>query len=131
MSNGGHAPRGRLKAPTHQGPTPAPVKCHAHSSRTGKPCQRYPIAGATVCRVHGGAARQVKAAAARRLADLVPAAIKYWDWLLGQHDYPHAGLGAANAVWDREHGRPRESVSLEHSGGLHITHELPDDQSVK
>ena len=43
------------------------TKCSAHSSRTGTLCQRYPLAGATVCLAHGGAAPQVQKAARRRL----------------------------------------------------------------
>lgn len=49
----------------------APRRCVAKSSRTGKPCQRPPIAGGTVCRHHGGAAPQVKRKAEERLADLI------------------------------------------------------------
>ena len=54
----------------------------------------------------------MKAAAERRLADLVPKAVAYYDWLLSQKTYPSAGLGAANAVWDRDKGKPRESVDV-------------------
>lgn len=46
-----------------------PVKCAAHSSRTGEPCQKWPIAGATVCRTHGGSAPQVKRKALERLKE--------------------------------------------------------------
>ena len=41
----------------------------AAKNRRGEPCGRAPIKGATVCYVHGGRAPQVKAAAARRLAE--------------------------------------------------------------
>ena len=44
------------------------MRCTA-SRKDGKPCGSWAIKGATVCRVHGGAARQVRAAAARRLAE--------------------------------------------------------------
>lgn len=47
--------------------TREPVKCKAKRS-DGSPCQAWPIKGANVCRVHGGRAPQVKAAAKRRLA---------------------------------------------------------------
>lgn len=40
--------------------------CTAHAKSTGKRCCRYPMTGGTVCYVHGGAAGQTKAAAARR-----------------------------------------------------------------
>lgn len=42
-------------------------RCAGHN-RTGKPCRLYPIRGGTVCRSHGGAAPQTRAAANRRLA---------------------------------------------------------------
>lgn len=41
-------------------------RCSAHN-RAGRPCGRYPVPGARVCRLHGGAAPQVKAAAEVRL----------------------------------------------------------------
>lgn len=43
-----------------------PLKCAAKRS-DGKPCERWPIKGSTVCASHGGRAPQVKAAAKRRL----------------------------------------------------------------
>jgi hypothetical protein len=46
------------------------VKCAAHSSRTGEPCQKWPIAGAAVCSTHGGSAPQVKRRAQERLRAL-------------------------------------------------------------
>lgn len=36
-------------------------------TRSGAPCQAWPVEGSDVCRMHGGGAPQVKAAAARRL----------------------------------------------------------------
>lgn len=46
-------------------------QCAATAKATGKPCQRRPILGGTVCVKHGGGAPQVKRAAAERLADLI------------------------------------------------------------
>ena len=46
---------------------PVKAKCKARK-QDGTSCGAYPIRGAEVCRVHGGRAPQVKAAAARRLA---------------------------------------------------------------
>jgi hypothetical protein len=43
-------------------------RCSARKS-DGTPCKAYPIHGAKVCRVHGGSAPQVKAAARARLAE--------------------------------------------------------------
>jgi hypothetical protein len=44
--------------------------CIAHSSRTGNPCKAKAIAGAKVCRVHGGGAPQVKDKARQRILEL-------------------------------------------------------------
>jgi hypothetical protein len=40
-------------------------RCRA-TSRSGQRCKRYPVPGATVCTMHGGAAPQVQAKAAER-----------------------------------------------------------------
>ena len=45
--------------------------CAAHSKVKHKPCSKAAIPGGTVCRYHGGAAPQVRAKAAERLADLI------------------------------------------------------------
>src|ERR1019366_9474335 len=42
-------------------------QCTAKSKRSGERCRCYPMQGGTVCRTHGGAAGQVRAAARRRL----------------------------------------------------------------
>lgn len=49
-------------------PIDATPMCSARSSRTGKPCKKRAVRGATVCASHGGRAPQVIAAAQRRLA---------------------------------------------------------------
>lgn len=50
------------------------MNCSAHR-QDGEPCQAKAIRGGTVCRVHGGSAPQVRAAAMRRLLAAVdPAA---------------------------------------------------------
>lgn len=60
-------PSGATKPQVGKPTKVAPVKCSARSSRTGMPCQKWPVAGATVCRTHGGSAPQVQKAARRRL----------------------------------------------------------------
>lgn len=43
-------------------------RCRAKAKSTGERCARYAIEGGTTCRVHGGASKGAKAAAARRIA---------------------------------------------------------------
>jgi hypothetical protein len=50
------------------GGRPIKRQCTART-RSGRQCRRSAIKGGTVCRVHGGAAGQVKLAAARRSAE--------------------------------------------------------------
>lgn len=45
------------------------AKCTGRSSRTGEPCQAYPVRGAKVCVAHGGRAPQVKAKARERAVE--------------------------------------------------------------
>jgi hypothetical protein len=44
-------------------------RCSGTASSTGEQCRLPPIRGGTVCHKHGGSAPQVKAAAARRVAE--------------------------------------------------------------
>ena len=43
------------------------IRCSARSKQTGRQCGAWAIPGGTVCYHHGGAARQVKAAATERI----------------------------------------------------------------
>lgn len=54
---------------TDRAAEPIDGRCNRRSSRTGKPCKKYPVKGAKVCATHGGKAPQVKAAAERRVAE--------------------------------------------------------------
>lgn len=49
---------------------PEPAKCSART-QNGDPCKNSPIQGSTVCRMHGGAAGQVKRRAQERLEKAV------------------------------------------------------------
>lgn len=123
-----HAPRGPIK--TREGgadpiqPTD-PMRCHART-RQGKQCGSKPIRGGAVCRMHGGGAPQVKAKAADRLRALQYPALDAYEWLITQRDFPSAAFSAARDVMDRTDGKPIEKVSLEHSGGIAISHEIPE-----
>ena len=113
-----HAPRGRIKArdPMREGHpmrrVPRAPRCQGHSKQTGKPCTQPAILGGTVCRYHGGAAPQVIAAAEARLEALRTPAVAYLGYLLGQREYPSAGLGAAKDVLDRVDGKAAELVRV-------------------
>lgn len=110
-----------MDAPTYGRPT-----CSATSARTGKPCGKLPIRGGNVCQTHGGGAPQVKAAAAERLRALQYPALEAYEWLITQRDYPSAAFSAARDVMDRTDGKPIEKVALQHSGGIAISHEIPE-----
>lgn len=113
-----HAPRGPIKADPSSAP---PIqRCKAHSSRTGKPCSNYPIDGATVCRMHGGAAPQVKRKALERLMALQDKAIDRLERLIDNSEFPTTAYAASRDVLDRTMGKPRESVQVEQSGALVI-----------
>lgn len=59
------------------------VPCTARRSRDGQPCRCYAIVGGTVCRMHGGAAPQVRlqAEARRVLAVLTRRTPALREWV--------------------------------------------------
>ena len=93
------------------------MQCTAKSSRTGKPCQRPAILGGNVCRSHGGAAPQVKASAAQRLAALVDPALGVLAAnMKDRRKNPAVAQRAAEDVLDRAVGRTPETIKLVGSG---------------
>ena len=103
-----------------------PMRCKAHSKQTGQQCKRTPIPGGTVCRYHGGLAPQVQAAAKERLKAMQPLALDTLEALMRRDQYPTVQFQASKAVIDWTEGKAGESVAVEHSGGLAITHEVPE-----
>jgi hypothetical protein len=97
-------------------------RCTAHSKRSGKPCERSPIPGGTVCHYHGGAAPQVKKSAALRLATLVDPAIKALRDSLKKNADPRVRLMAARDVLDRNGFKPpdRHVVTGADGGALEM-----------
>jgi hypothetical protein len=103
---------------------PMKRQCTA-TSRGGSRCKRSPIPGGTVCRMHGGAAPQVQASAAARLAALVDPAIGTLGKSL-KSDNERVALAAAQDVLNRnglkapdrlEHtGRDGSPIQVEHTG---------------
>ena len=74
--------------------------CTANKS-DGTHCKAYAIKGGTVCRVHGGSAPQVKAAAMKRLLDAVdPVAGELVKMAMGDKR-DSVKLAAAKDVLDR------------------------------
>jgi hypothetical protein len=76
-------------------------KCIAKSSRTGELCKRWAIKGGTVCPFHGGSAPQVKAAAAKRLREMVDPALDRLEELVMQDEHKPTALGAIETVLKR------------------------------
>lgn len=87
------------------------VRCTA-TNRQGNRCGKPPIAGGTVCRMHGGAAPQVKQAALERLMAYQDRAIDRLFGLVEQQAYPSTAYQAVRDVLDRTMGKPHESVSV-------------------
>ncbi|GAT02949.1 putative uncharacterized protein [Mycolicibacterium fortuitum subsp. acetamidolyticum] len=92
----------------------APVKCSARSSRTGLPCQKWPVAGATVCRTHGGSAPQVQKAARRRLEQAADVLVQRLLGIALDGSAPdQVALSAVLAALDRAGLSVKSTVGLE------------------
>lgn len=97
-------------SPTHE--TPIPMKplridgqnrrlCAAHRT-DGEECRAPAIRGGKVCRVHGGSAGHVKAAAERRLLEAVdPVVAELIRFALDDELEPRVRLAAIRDVLDR------------------------------
>lgn len=68
---------------------PTAVRCEARY-KSGEPCGREAIAGATVCGMHGGAAPQVRARAAARIGNAADEMVKRLFAMLDEPETPHA-----------------------------------------
>jgi hypothetical protein len=80
-------------------------RCVARSSRTGEPCKKWAVRGATVCATHGGSTRHIRAKAAERVA-LAEAAAR------GRRD-PWAVLADVTATADELFKRARAEVATD------------------
>jgi hypothetical protein len=119
MSNR-HAPRGRIKARDGdplEPPDPMEGICTAKSKQAQRRCRKPAIPGGTVCRMHGGAAPQVKLAAMQRLEAFQHKAIDRLMQLAEQKEYPSTAFAAVRDVLDRTMGKPSERVELTGAGG--------------
>lgn len=91
-------------------------QCKA-TNRQGKRCGKYAIQGGTVCRLHGGAAPQVKQKAMERLMALQNPAIDRLTKLISQEEFPTVAYAASRDVLDRTMGKAKEQVELTGSEG--------------
>jgi len=71
------------------------------TNRAGEPCRAPAMRMQTVCRVHGGSSPQAKAAARRRLLELVDPAITQLTSELEQADLSKDRLKAIEMILDR------------------------------
>ena len=90
------------------------VQCTARSKSTGQRCKKYAMMGGCVCRQHGGAAPQAKAAAMRRLQQaLEPLAMRLLGLALDEGVPENVALNAINSAMDRAGLGIKASVELE------------------
>lgn len=95
-----------------------PVERHARkctANRTnGTPCERWAIAGGTVCPAHGGRAPQVKRKARQRIDEAADRMAKRLLGIALDDDVPPAvALAAVNSALDRAGLRPPDKVDVE------------------
>ena len=86
--------------------------CTAHSSRTGLPCQKHAIFGATVCRTHGGASPQVQRTVRERLEEEAVSSLQRLVELRGQSSELSVALRAAMDLLDRAGYKPTDKLKL-------------------
>ncbi len=91
------------------------MRCTARAKSTGEQCQRNAMAGGKVCRVHGGAAPQVRAKAQERLAALVDPAIERLSKIVQDDEAKALALAAARDILDRNNLSGKHKH--EHVGG--------------
>lgn len=90
------------------------ITCTATAKSTGETCGNPRVPGAQVCRIHGGAAPQVKAAAARRVLEALvgPALIKLRELLEDEDTPAHVRFAAVKDILDRTGYKPVEQVEV-------------------
>lgn len=104
------------------------TRCSAHRS-DGQPCRAPAINGGRVCRVHGGSARQVKLAAAERIAALVDPALTRLAALLNDESSSVA-LAAVRDVLDRAGYSAKQRLEVETSVAATLAAELGLDPAA-
>lgn len=101
-------------------------RCSA-TARSGERCKRRPIPGGAVCVMHGGAAPQVRAKAAERLAALADPVAAVLVRLALHAESESVQLAACRDVLDRAGLGARQMVDTEvttHDGGGDLDAEI-------
>lgn len=96
------------------------AKCTAHSSQTGQPCRNNAIEGATVCRMHGGSAPQVRQKARQRLLEAVDPLMAELIRLALHGESESVRVAATKDALDRAGLNPKMLIESEvtiHDGG--------------
>lgn len=100
-------------------------RCTATARRTGERCRAPAILGGNVCRVHGGAAKQTRAAAKARLLELVDPALAALHKVLTNPDTDDpVKVRAAVAILDRTGFGPNSTVHVQASKWDEVTEDL-------
>lgn len=112
--------------PMEGAPAPEPAKperitCTA-TNRQGKRCGKSPVPGAAVCRMHGGAAPQVKAKAEERLRALQAPALAALEDLIENAD-ARTRVKIAEMVFDRTGLHPKQTTQIEGAVSIEQTNE--------
>lgn len=88
------------------------AQCTAHK-KNGDPCSNPPVRGATVCRMHGGSAPQVRAKANQRLIEMVLPAMRELNKILhSPHTTDADKLKAINMVLNRTGYNDRQMIDI-------------------
>ena len=90
-----------------------PDQCTARAKQTGEQCKRAPIAGGTVCVVHGGSAPAAKLAAQRRLISMIDPAMTALLRAVEECEEWPTKVRAAIAVLDRAGFGPTASLRVD------------------
>ena len=95
-------------------PASSTNRCKAHSRTTDKQCGNAPINGTNVCRMHGGAAPQVKMKAEQRIREAAdPAAAKIVSLMQNPKVPYFLQLAAARDLLDRAGISKTQTIGLE------------------
>lgn len=101
------------------------AQCTAKSSQSGQRCRGQAIAGANVCRMHGGSAPQVKRKALERMIAACDIVAGELIAIARDKKQPAAArVSAANSVLDRAGMKPTDRVELSGADGAPVQTEM-------